>query len=141
MSGRVFLDTNILIYAIDSSASEAEKHRIAKAIALDPTAVISTQVLGEFYTAATSARGASPLTPDEATAWVQFWKKLSVESITTPHVDLALEVAQRYQVSYYDGLILAAARLANCAEVLSEDLNASQDYGGVRVRNPFAASA
>jgi predicted nucleic acid-binding protein len=122
------------------SASDAEKHRIAKAIVLDPTAIISTQVLGEFYTAATSARRTSPLTPDEAAAWVQFWKKLSVESITTPHVNLALEIAKRYQVSYNDGLILAAARLANCAEVLSEDLNASQDYGGVRVRNPYAAT-
>ena len=60
-----------------------------------------------------------------------------MRGISSSHVDLALEVVGRFQVSYYDALIIAAARLANCECVYSEDLNAGQDYGGVRVVNPF----
>jgi len=54
-----------------------------------------------------------------------------------PHVDLALEIAKRFNLGYYDSLILAAARLGGCSVVYSEDLNPGQDYGGVRVENPF----
>ena len=53
------------------------------------------------------------------------------------HVDLALEVCGRFQVNYYDALILATARLAACAVVFSDDPNHGQDYGGVRVEDPF----
>ena len=53
------------------------------------------------------------------------------------HVDLALEVCGRFQMNYYDALILATARLAGCKVVFSEDLNDGQDYDGVRVDNPF----
>ena len=56
-----------------------------------------------------------------------------------PHVDLALELTGRFQLGYFDALILAAARLADCETVYSEDLNDGQDYGGVRVVNPFAS--
>ena len=58
---------------------------------------------------------------------------------TVAHVDLALELSDRFRVSYYDALILAAANLAGCEVVYSEDLNARQTYSGVRVENPFDA--
>ncbi len=64
-----------------------------------------------------------------------------MREITVPHVDLALELTARYQVSYYDALVLAAAHLAGCEVVFSEDLNAGQDYAGVRVENPFLPGA
>jgi predicted nucleic acid-binding protein len=98
---------------------------------------LSTQVLGEFYRAVTSPHRASPLTHEEAVAWVQLWKRHEVHPVTVSHVDLALELAGRYQINYYDALILAAARLAGCLVVFSEDLSAGHDYGGVRVENPF----
>jgi predicted nucleic acid-binding protein len=68
---------------------------------------------------------------------VQLWKRHEVRAVTVPHVDLALELAGRYRIGYYDALILASAHLADCAVVCSEDLNAGQDYGGVTVENPF----
>jgi predicted nucleic acid-binding protein len=71
-------------------------------------------------------------------AWIQFWKRHEVRPITVAHVDLALEITDRFQVNYFDALIVAAARLAGCHIVYSEDLNAGQDYAGVRVENPFS---
>jgi len=96
-----------------------------------------TQVLGEFYSAVTSPRRASPLQHGEAVAWIQVWKLHEVRDITRAHVDLALEVRARFEIGYYDALIVAAARLARCPVIFTEDLNDGQDYGGVRVQNPF----
>jgi predicted nucleic acid-binding protein len=137
MSANAFLDTNVLVYAIETDDVDADKSSAAREILRSAEVCISTQVLGEFYAAVTSRRRSSPLAHDEATAWVQFWKGLETHAITIEHVDLALELAGAHGVAYYDALILAAARLARCTEVLSEDLNAGQDYSGVLVRNPF----
>lgn len=141
MSGSVFLDTNVLVYAIETGGPSPEKSEAALALVRREDVCLSTQVLGEFYRAVTSRRRAEPLTHDEAVAWVQFWKRHDVRPITVPHVDLALELSGRYHVAYYDALVLAAAHLAECAVVFSEDLNAGQAYGGVRVENPFGQRA
>ncbi len=139
MSGSVFLDTNILVYAIESGGPKPAKEAAARALVRRRDVVLSTQVLGEFYRAVTSRRRAVSLTHEEALAWLQIWKRHDVRAITVPHVDLALELAGRFQTSYYDALILAAARLAGCGTVCSEDLSAGQDYDGVRVENPLPA--
>lgn len=57
--------------------------------------------------------------------------------IDGPLVIGALDDAQRFQISYFDAQILAAAKRLRCSKVLSEDLNHGQDYGGVQVINPF----
>ncbi|MBV8101197.1 MAG: PIN domain-containing protein [Verrucomicrobia bacterium] len=93
--------------------------------------------LGEFYQAVTSSRRQSALTHDQAVAWIQLWKRYEVKGITGSHVDLALELTQRFQVNYYDALIIAAAQLAGCPSLYSEDLNDAQEYDGIRVQNPF----
>jgi predicted nucleic acid-binding protein len=138
MSDRVFLDTNILVYTIEQGGSNQEKSSVALELARRDDICISTQVLGEFYNAVTSSRRKSPLTHDEATAWIQLWKRYDVRDITTKHVDLALEIADRFRLSYYDSLILSAARDAGCQVLYSEDMSDSQDYEGVTVTNPFA---
>lgn len=137
MPGRVFLDTNVLVYSIESTGPDAVKSSTALALAKRTDVCLSVQVLGEFYRAVTSPSRAAPLTHDEAIAWVQLWKRHDVRSVTVPHVDLALELAHRFQLGYFDALILAAARLAGCGIVYSEDLNDGRDYSGVRVENPF----
>jgi predicted nucleic acid-binding protein len=85
-----------------------------------------------------SPKRPSPLSHSQAVAWVQFWKRLPVHSICVPQVDLALEIAGRFGVNYYDALIISAARFAGCSIVYSEDLSDGQDYDGVIVKNPFA---
>ena len=137
MSAEVFLDTNVLIYAIEVDGPAPAKSAAALALARRGDVCLSTQVLGEFYRAVTSQRRVVPLTHDEATAWIQLWKRHEVHPITVPHVDLALELRARFQIQYFDALILSAARLAGCATVFSEDLNPGQDYGGVIVKDPF----
>jgi len=133
----IFLDTNILVYAIETRGPTPEKSAIAQSLARRSDVVISTQVLGEFYRATTGVLRASPLTHREAAAWVQLWKRFEIREITVHHVDLALEIANRFQVSYFDAQIIAAARMASCDTIFSEDLSAGQDYGGVWVENPF----
>jgi predicted nucleic acid-binding protein len=137
MPGSIFLDTNILVYAIESAGPEAAKSATALGLARRADVCLSAQVLGEFYRAVTSPRRAVPLTHDEAVAWVQLWKRHDVRAITVPHVDLALHLADRFRLSYFDALIVSAARLAGCAVLYSEDFNDSKDYDGVRVENPF----
>ena len=56
-----------------------------------------------------------------------------------PVEQVILLLTDRFQIGYFDALILAAARLADCATVYSEDLSTGQDYGGVRVENPLPA--
>lgn len=140
MSDKVFLDTNILVYAIESSGPAPVKSAAALHLARQPAVRISTQVLGEFYRVVTSSRRASPLTHDEATAWIQLWKRFDVIPISVPHVDLALGIVGRFQIGYYDALILAAARMSGCQRVYSEDLQHGRDYEGVTVVNPFSPS-
>ena len=137
MSVNVFLDTNVLVYAIEVGGPQRGKHALALALTRRRDLCTSTQVLGEFYRAVTSVRRAVPLTHDEAVAWIRFWKRFDLCHITLPHMDLALELTGRFQISYYDALILAAANLAKCEIVYSEDLNAGQSYAGVTVVNPF----
>ena len=137
MSADVFLDTNILIYAIEVDGPAPEKSAVAKGLVRRTDYSVSTQVLGEFYRAVTSARRSVPLSHEDATAWVQLWKRNPVHSITVAHVDLAIELRKRFDIQYFDALIISAARIAGCSKLFSEDLNPGQNDGGVTVSNPF----
>ena len=137
MPDKRFVDTNVLVYAIETEGPEAWKGSKARQILKNEQVCLSTQVLGEFYQAVISPRRQTALTHDEAVAWIQLWKRYDVDGITVPHVDLALQLANTFRVNYYDALIIAAARLSGCSVVYSEDLNDGQDYEGVRVENPF----
>jgi predicted nucleic acid-binding protein len=134
-----FVDTNVLVYAIATGGPDAAKGAKARQILKNEQVCLSTQVLGEFYQAVTSSRRQSALTHNEAIAWIQLWKRYEVHGIGVPQVDLALDLAARFQVNYYDALILATARLAGAPIIYSEDLSDGQDYDGVRVQNPFLA--
>ena len=100
--------------------------------------VVSVQVLQEFQAQATRLSHPNRLSHDDA---MQFLDTLPTEAIQELTVDVfrrATTLCQRYQVSYWDAAILAAAHEAGCDAVLSEDLNAEQDYDGMTVINPFA---
>lgn len=133
----IFLDTNILLYAISADPAEAAKARQAKAILSGANLTLSVQVLQEFYVQATRPTRRDPLSHLEATALIQYWLRHPIVPVTVQIVQDALELKHRYQTSYWDAAILAAAASAGCTELLSEDLNPGQTYQGVRVRNPF----
>lgn len=139
MSEPTFVDTNVLVYAIETVGDNLPKAEKARETLRLQTLHISTQVLGEFYRAVTSARRSPRLTHEDACSYIVGWRsRCRIHAVTETHVVRALELVGRYGVSYYDALILAAAKIAGCAVVLSEDMSAGQIYGGVTVVNPFA---
>ncbi|MBJ7446996.1 MAG: PIN domain-containing protein [Brevundimonas sp.] len=131
----VFLDTNILIYAALGSVDEPVKYE--RAVELLTTRFgTSGQVLAEFYVNA-QRKGSVPLTADEAREWVMRLSKKAFQPVDFTVVRAGIDHARRYQLSYWDGAIIAAAERLGAKTVYSEDLNHGQTYGSVRVVNPF----
>ncbi len=132
-----FADTNVLLYSVSTVPEETAKARMAKALLANRDIALSVQVLQEFYVQATRASRTNRLTHDEAVGFIRTWRRFLTQELSLSVLDDALALKSRFQISYWDAAILAAARAAGCTEVLSEDLNEGQDYGGVIVVNPF----
>jgi len=138
MSARNFVDTNILIYAYDVDAGA--KHQVAKDVLRElwsqRSGVLSMQVLQEFYVNVTR-KIASPLSKDVARLVVNSYAVWCVE--TTPaEIIVAFRIEDEARIGFWDALIVAAAVKCGAIGILSEDLNAKQVVGGVRIENPFA---
>ena len=136
-----FVDTNILIYAVSREPEDADKRLIAREALTSPDLTISAQVLQEFYVQATRPTGPCKMSGGEALDFMNDLRRYPIQALTAEVVWTAITLHQRFGVSYWDGAILAAARHSGCDSVLSEDMSHGQDYGGVRVINPFAAIA
>lgn len=132
-----FLDTNILLYSLDLQPVQPAKTLLATQILASTDLVLSVQVLQEFYVQATHARRPDALPHDIAARLIQKWLRFRIQENTVAVLQAALAIKERFQISYWDAAILAAAKAARCAEVLSEDLNHGQDYDGLLVTNPF----
>ena len=132
-----FADTNILLYAVSTVPTEGDKARQAQVLLASREIAISVQVLQEFYVQATRSSRADRLTHDEATGFIRAWRRFFTQELTLAVLDEALAIKDRFQLSYWDAAIIAAARACGCTEVLSEDMNDGQMYGPVRVVNPF----
>ncbi len=132
-----FIDTNVLLYAVSGTPEDISKKAIARDILRKPHLTLSVQVLQEFYVQATRASRPDPLSHQEATDLIQLWLRFTVVELSVPVMQAALRLKDRYQTSYWDAAILAAAASAGCTELLSEDLNPGQSYDAVRVLNPF----
>jgi predicted nucleic acid-binding protein len=101
-------------------------------------AVISTQVLSEFWVTVTN-KIEVPLDREKAEKEIESFRALIVIGIEYHTVRTAVHIKRRYQLSYWDALILSAAQMAGCEYIFSEDLNEGQRYGNVVARNPFTA--
>ena len=133
------VDTNILLYAAIPVPEEAEKHRIAVQLLRADDLALSTQVLQEFYHQSTRPSRPYPLSAEEAVRFLTpLIAELPVQPLTLELFRQAIDICQRFQLSYWDAAILAAARAMDCDAVYSEDLSDQQDYAGLRVINPFA---
>jgi predicted nucleic acid-binding protein len=139
MTAMRFVDTNILIYAIGLQPAPPEKKVIAREILARSDIALSVQVLQEFYVQATHARRSDALSHDLAVRLIEKWQRFRVQDNTVAVLQSALRLKERFQTSYWDAAILAAAKAARCQQLLSEDLNHGQDYDGVVVVNPFLA--
>ncbi|MGL5818734.1 MAG: PIN domain-containing protein [Phycicoccus sp.] len=135
-----FADTNVLLYAISDDPEERRKAEIARALLDNAELAVSVQVLQEFYVQATRASRPSPLQHADAASLVESFTRFDVGVVTTEVMRAAMATRARYDISYWDAAIIEAARSMGCETVLSEDLADGQDYGGVRVVNPFSAA-
>jgi predicted nucleic acid-binding protein len=138
MNAEVFVDTNILLYTIDDDPASASKRQRAQQLLLSERWGWSLQVAAEFFVNATSAKRPFRLSATPAAALVETWLHFPTVDITSALFRMAVDFQQRFQLSYWDAAILAAAKQLGCRTVYSEDLNAGQDYDGVTVVNPFA---
>jgi predicted nucleic acid-binding protein len=136
----VFLDTNILVYPHDrrEPARARRALEILDILAPTGTAALSAQVLSEYFWVVTR-RLPDPLTEREGIASTErharTWQVLDV---TTATVREALRAVRQHHLAYWDGLIWAAARLAQISVVLSEDFTDGAELDGVTFRNPLA---
>jgi predicted nucleic acid-binding protein len=138
MTADEFLDTNIVLYAFDDS--EPRKQSIAQELlrkAVRTECVISVQVLSEICNTILRKLAVSHS--------IDLLREIldQLEPVPTVSPDertlrRAVDCRERYGLHFYDGMIIAAAERAGCKKIWSEDLNAGQEYFGVKVENPFA---
>ena len=131
-----FLDTNILVYAVSGLEEDATKQ--ARALDLIRTADfgISTQVLQEFYVTVTR-KIQKPLVPKSAVALLDEYRLFPTVNTDYPLILTGIEHSLRYGISYWDAAIIAAAEALEASVLYSEDLSHGQQYGAIRVVNPF----
>lgn len=136
MPGRAFVDTNVLVYAVDDA--DPRKRDAARDVLGRPDAelVISAQVLSEFYVVATR-RLATPMSERDAAAAVDELARIPTVVTDAELVRDGIALAREARLSFWDGLIVAAARASGCERVITEDLAAGATIGGVRVESPF----
>ena len=137
MSDRYFVDTNILMYAHDTAAGQ--KHEKAKALVEElwetRSGVVSTQVLQELAVNLRK-RTKEPLDAKATRDVVSDYLAWQVVVNDGNSILEALDIEARYQVSFWDALVIQAAQARGAEILYSEDLSDGQHYGGVRVSNP-----
>jgi predicted nucleic acid-binding protein len=133
MSAKVFLDTNILVYAVTST----DPRQVTAQSLCRQGGTISVQVLNEFANVAAKKLGFSWREVCDALHALRSAFGEPVPITVSLHAE-AVGIAERHRLSFYDALILAAAREAGCREVLTEDLRDGAVLDGVSIRNPFS---
>jgi predicted nucleic acid-binding protein len=138
MTDKLFVDTNILIYAydLDAGAKHKQAAELIRSLWENRSGVLSTQVLQEFYVNVTQ-KIPKPVPLAAARGIIDAYRAWQVEVNTVATVLLASEYQERNRLSFRDSMIVAAAVQGGAAVLLTEDLNAGQLIEGVEVRNPF----
>jgi predicted nucleic acid-binding protein len=139
MNAKVFIDTNVLVYAHDNQAGRKQQtaRNILHGLSQQRSGVLSMQVLQEFY-ATVTRKLAKPLAKDEARSIVEDFSHWCV--VTTP-VDIkqAFLIEDGARIGFWDALIVACAVKSGATKIFSEDLNSGQTIAGIQIENPFAA--
>jgi len=138
MNAKVFIDSNILVYAFDSS--EQEKQAIAQNLlnmeGVTGDIALSTQVLQEFFVIVTR-KLKIPLSIDDASKTVQLFSAYPLIQINPKLILKGIERHRNESFSFWDALIVEAALAANCKILFSEDMQDGRRIGKLEIRNPF----
>lgn len=140
MTVRSFFDSNVLVYTDDADATEKreraldlwETHRRAG------HAVISVQVLQEYYRVATAKLGVDPSVAVEK---VMLFRRADVVQPGSDDVIAAARLGIEHRLSFWDAMIVHMAMAADCAVLFSEDLQHGQRFAGLEIHNPFRAGS
>ena len=136
MSALVFFDTNVLVCA-DEPASPAKQKRAIELFSehiRQGVAVLSLQVLPQYFVAATRKLG---VPADVAQRKVEIFSSAKVVRLDPHDVIAAIELHRLTQISFWDALIVHAARISGSSILFSEDFNNGAILAGVRAVNPF----
>jgi predicted nucleic acid-binding protein len=135
--GRIFLDTNIIIYANDrrDPKKQAQARSVVSGLMRSKNGVLSTQVLQEYASVAISKLGQKE---DVVLRQLKLLETLEVVSQTPAMIRRAVELKKLYGIQFWDACIIANAEAAGCDTLYSEDLNTGQFYSGIRVKNPLS---
>ena len=133
---KIFIDTNILVYSLDKFDPKKQSccRSLLKSLKGELCGVISTQVMQEFYVAATKKLGADPLLVKDI---LHSFERFETVIITPVIIKDAIDCSIINRLSFWDALIVVAAESAKCEKLWSEDLNDGQIVRGVRITNPL----
>ena len=138
MNDKAFVDTNILVYAHDliSGAKNERARALMEELWSAGCGVLSTQVLQELCINL-RRKAVKPLTIEETRSLIEDYSQWEIVINTQNSVIEALTIETRFQISFWDALIVHAAGRSGAAILYSEDLSDGQIYGSVRVVNPL----
>jgi predicted nucleic acid-binding protein len=134
---KIFIDTNIFVYTVDKFDKRKQEiaRKLVKEAVLNDTAVISTQVLQEFYNACTVKLHMKPL---KVKGYIHnYIENIEVVQNGSTIIERGIDISIISHISFGDALLIAAAESSNCVELITEDLNDGQIINGVKIRNPF----
>ncbi len=131
-----FIDTNILIYQLDSRDKSKQKkcRDLVKVLVTNHEAVISTQVLQEFYVACTTKLKVRPIL---VKGIMHGFENMEVVSIGTELINDAIDTSIQYNLSFWDSLVIVSAESSKCQFLYTEDLNDGQIIRNVKIQNPL----
>ena len=138
MNGRVFVDTNVFVYLFDKGApaKRAVARQILETEGPPGHIVLSTQVLQEFYVSVTRKLG-RPLSESDGATATKDLCAFDVVDIDKDMVVRSMTLSRTERMSFWDALIVEAARMRSCARLLTEDLQDGRRFGPLRIANPF----
>lgn len=133
-----FVDTNVLVYAHDRSESRKQPmaQTLLEGLWASRTGALSTQILQEFYVVATR-KFDPPMSRRAAREVVALYAMWPLVQIDLPLILTASRLEERHKLSFWDALVVEAARRAGATRLISEDLQSGRLIGGVRIENPF----
>jgi predicted nucleic acid-binding protein len=138
MSGKTFVDTNVLIYAhdVDAKAKHETAMHLLRQLWSERSGALSMQVLQEFYVNVTR-KIPHPISKQSARLVVNSYSIWCVEC-TPGEISTAFRIEDESRITFWDALIVASALKSGASRILSEDLNPGQEIRGIRIENPFA---
>lgn len=136
MATSPFVDTNILLYAGSNAPADASKKRIASALLAELDFCLSSQVVQEYLSNALGKKVLG-ISTEQIENLLESLRDVTVQPVSYSLILDAWKLRRVFQVSHWDATIIAAAQSLGCEILYSEDMNDGQDYGGVRVVNPF----